>query len=201
LVTAPAADKEEGFVSLFDGKTLDGWQLLGGSGRGYVVDDGKIVCPKDGGGKLFTKKEYANFIFRFEYRLEPHGNNGVGIRAPMEGDAAYVGMEIQILDDDHADYAKLQPFQYHGSIYGVVAAKRGAPKKAGEWNTEEIVCDGRKVKVTVNDKVIVDANLDEVKDKATLDAHPGLQRTKGFIGFLGHGEHVELRNLRIKELP
>ncbi|HUY34239.1 MAG TPA: DUF1080 domain-containing protein [Pirellulales bacterium] len=198
---ALAADKEEGFARLFDGKSLDGWQLLRGSGRGYVVKDGAIVCPKDGGGNLFTNKEYANFIFRFEYRLEPHGNNGVGIRAPLEGDAAYVGMEIQVLDDDHPDYAKLQPFQYHGSIYGVVASRRGAPKKAGEWNTEEIVCDGRKVKVTVNDKVIVDANLDDVKDKTILDAHPGLKRTKGHIGFLGHGEHVEFRNVRIKVLP
>jgi hypothetical protein len=174
---------------------------VGGSGRGYLVEGGLLVCPKDGGGKLLTKKEYANFIFRFEYRLQPHGNNGVGIRAPLEGDAAYAGMEIQILDDDHAEYAKLQPYQYHGSIYGVVAAKRGGPKKAGEWNSEEIFCDGRKVRVTVNDKVVVDANLDDVKDKATLDAHPGLQRAKGYIGFLGHGEHVEFRNLRIKELP
>ncbi|HEV3007064.1 MAG TPA: DUF1080 domain-containing protein [Pirellulales bacterium] len=196
-----AADQEEGFVSLFDGKSLDGWKLVDGSGRGYVVEEGTIVCPKDGGGKLFTNKEYANFVFRFEYRLEPHGNNGIGIRAPLEGDAAYVGMEIQVLDDEHPDYAKLEPFQYHGSIYGCVAAKRGAPKKAGEWNTEEVLCDGRHVKVTVNDHVVVDANLDDVKDKATLDAHPGLQRVKGHIGFLGHGEHVEFRKMRIKELP
>jgi hypothetical protein len=196
-----AADKEEGFISLFDGKSLDGWQLVDGSGRGYVVEEGAIVCPKDGGGRLFTNKEYANFVFRFEYRLEPGGNNGVGIRSPLEGDPAYVAMEIQVLDDEHPGYAKLQPVQYHGSIYGVVAAKRGAPKKAGEWNTEEIVCDGRKVKVTVNDKVIVDANLDDVTDKGILDAHPGLKRDKGHIGFLGHGAHVEFRNLRIKELP
>jgi len=198
---ALAADKEEGFVSLFDGKGLDGWQLVDGSGRGYVVEEGAILCPKDGGGRLFTNKEYTNFVFRFEYRLEPGGNNGVGIRSPLEGDPAYVAMEIQVLDDEHPGYDKLQPFQYHGSIYGVVAAKRGAPKKAGEWNTEEIVCDGRKVKVTVNDKVIVDANLDDVKDKSVLDAHPGLKRAKGYIGFLGHGAHVEFRNLRIKELP
>jgi len=199
--SAMAADKEEGFISLFDGKSLDGWKLVDGSGRGYVVEEEAIVCPKDGGGRLFTNKEYANFVFRFEYRLEPGGNNGVGIRSPLEGDPAYVAMEIQVLDDEHPSYANLQPFQYHGSIYGVVASKRGAPKKAGEWNTEEIVCDGRKVKVTVNDKVIVDANLDDVKDKGVLDAHPGLQRAKGFIGFLGHGAHVEFRNLRIKELP
>lgn len=201
LAVAAGDEKEEGFVSLFDGKSLSGWQLIGKVGDGYEVEDGVLFSPAGGGGKLLTEKEYSNFVFRFEYRLQPGGNNGVGIRAPKEGDAAYVGMEIQILDDDDARYANLQPYQYHGSIYGVVAAKRGAPKKAGEWNSEEILCDGRHVKVTVNDKVVVDANLDDVKDDDTLAKHPGLKRTKGHIGFLGHGDRVEFRNIRIKELP
>ncbi|HVX13412.1 MAG TPA: DUF1080 domain-containing protein [Pirellulales bacterium] len=197
----PAAEDEKGFVSLFDGKTLDGWQLIGKVGPGYVVKDGVLVCPKDGGGKLFTNKEYANFVLRFEYWVEPGGNNGIGLRAPLEGDAAYFGMESQVLDDDAPQYANLEPGQYHGSIYKVLPAKRGAPKKAGEWNTEEIVCDGRHVKVTVNGQVTVDGNLDDVKDPETLKAHPGMQRTRGFVGFLGHASHVEFRNIRIKELP
>ena len=204
FIAAPAlaADKEEGFVPLFNGKNLEGWQIIGKVGPGYVVEDGMLVCPKNGGGKLFTNKEYANFILRFEYRLEPGGNNGVGLRAPLEGDAAYAGMESQILDDYSPRYAdKLEPGQYHGSIYKVLPAKRGAPKKAGEWNTEEIVCDGRHIKVTLNDQVIVDGNLDDVKDPEVLKAHPGIQRTRGHVGFLGHGEHVDFRNIRIKELP
>ena len=197
-----AADKEEGFVPLFNGKNLEGWQIIGKVGPGYVVEDGVLVCPKNGGGKLFTNKEYANFILRFEYRLEPGGNNGVGLRTPLEGDAAYAGMESQILDDYSPRYAdKLEPGQYHGSIYKVLPAKRGAPKKAGEWNTEEIVCNGRHIKVTLNDQVIVDGNLDDVKDPEVLKAHPGIQRTRGHVGFLGHGEHVDFRNIRIKELP
>jgi hypothetical protein len=198
-----AADDEKDFVSLFDGKTLDGWQIIGQVGPGYVVEEGTIVCPKDGGGKLFTKKEYANFVFRFEYRLEPGGNNGVGLRAPLEGDAAYAGMESQILDDYAPAYAdKLEPGQYHGSIYKVLPAKHGAPKKAGEWNTEEIVCDGRHIKVTVNGQVTVDGNLDDVTDPEVLKAHPGIQRQRGYVGFLGHGpETVTFRNMRIKELP
>ena len=198
---ARAADDEAGFKPLFDGKTLNGWQIIGKVGDGYIVKDGLLVCPKGGGGKLFTKQEYSNFILRFEYKLEPGGNNGVGLRAPLEGDAAYVGMESQILDDDAPQYANLEPGQYHGSIYKVLPAKRGAPKKAGEWNTEEIVCDGRHVKVTVNGKVIVDGNLDDVKDEKTLAEHPGMQRTKGYLGFLGHDAYVEFRNIRIKTLP
>lgn len=200
VLDVEAAD-EDGFVSLFNGKDLTGWQIVNKQGPGYVVENGILVCPKEGGGNLFTNKEYANFVFRFEYRLQPGGNNGVGLRAPLAGDAAYSGMESQILDDDSPQYANLEPGQYHGSIYKVVAAKRGAPKKAGEWNTEEIVCDGRHVKVTVNDKVTVDANLDDVKDPEVLKAHPGIQRTTGHIGFLGHGARVEFRNIRVKPLP
>jgi hypothetical protein len=199
---APAAD-EKGFVPLFNGKDLSGWTLFEKKkqGSGYIVEDGKIVCPKTGGGNLLTDKEFANFILRFEFRMEPGGNNGIGIRAPMAGDIAYSGMEIQILDHDHPRYAgRLKPTQYHGSIYDVVPAKTGALKKAEEWNEEEIRAEGRKIKVTVNGKMIVDANLDEITDPAVLKKHPGLARTSGRIGFLGHGTLVEFRNIRIREL-
>ncbi len=201
-LAATPADDEQDFTPLFNGKSLDGWLLVNKQGPGYLVEDGVLVCPADGGGNLFTEREYANFVLRFEFRLEPGGNNGVGIRSPLEGDPAYVAMEIQILDDDAEQYAgKLQPWQYHGSIYGVVPAKRGFTKPAGEWNCEEILCDGRHVRVTLNGEVIVDANLDEVKDPEVLEKHPGLARTSGHIGFLGHGTRVEFRNIRLKELP
>src|SRR5258708_7410647 len=78
-----------GFVNLFDGKTLTGWTLMGGSGPGYVPKDGILDVPADGGGNLFTEKEYSDFVFRFEFKLFPGSNNGVGIRAPLQGDAAY----------------------------------------------------------------------------------------------------------------
>jgi hypothetical protein len=195
---------EPGFTPLFDGKTLNGWTLVdkGKPGSGYIVQNESIVCPKDGGGNLLTDKEFANFILRFEFRFEPGGNNGIGIRAPVAGDIAYTGMEIQVLDHDHEKYkGRLKPTQYHGSIYDVVGAKTGALKPAGEWNSEEIVADGRRIKVTLNGKVIVDANLDDVKDPAILKKHPGLARASGRIGFLGHGSLVEFRNIRVKQLP
>jgi len=197
--TLTAADA--GFVKLFDGKTLTGWKLVGGHGPGYIVKDGLLVCPKEGGGNLFTEKEYSNFVFQFEYRLQPAGNNGVGIRAPLEGDAAYVGMEIQILDNEDPEYKDLRPAQYHGSVYDVIPAKRGYVKKPGEWNTEEIRAEGRHIKVTVNGTVILDADLDSVKDPEVLKKHPGLARASGHIGFLGHGALLEFRNIRVKELP
>jgi hypothetical protein len=198
--TAQAA-VESGFTQIFDGKTLDGWTNVNKTGRGYIIEGDRIVCPKDGGGNLYTVKEYSDFVFRFEFKLEDGSNNGVGIRAPFQGDAAYVGMEIQVLDDNSEKYkGKIRPEQHHGSVYDVIAAKPGSLKKAGEWNTEEIRAEGRRIKVTVNGKLITDADLNSVTNAEKIHKHPGLFRDKGHIGFLGHNEYVEFRNLRIKDL-
>jgi len=199
---AKSQSAEKGFNALFDGKSLDGWKLMRGHGPGYVVKDGSLVCPADGGGNLFTEKEYSNFVFRFEFKTEPGANNGVGIRAPFEGDAAYVGMEIQILDDGHERYkGKIKSEQHHGSIYDVIPARTGFLKPAGEWNEEEIMAQGSRIRVTLNGVIILDADLNDVREEATLKKHPGLKNKSGHIGFLGHGSLVEFRNIRIKALP
>ncbi len=200
-VTTSFAEVEEGFTSLFNGEDLTGWQIVGKRGPGYIVKDGVIVCPADGGGNLFTEKEYSNFILRFDVKISPAGNNGIGIRAPLQGDAAYAGMEIQVLDNEHKAYEKLQPWQYHGSVYGIFPAKRGYQNDADQWNTEEIIADGRTIKVTLNGTVILEENLNTVTDPQTILSHPGMLRDTGHIGFLGHGSHVEYKNIRIKELP
>jgi hypothetical protein len=203
----PVEEKAEGFVPLFNGKDLTGWV---GHTTGYTARDGKIVVlPNVGGGNLYTEKEYSDFVLRFEFKLTDSANNGIGIRTPLEGDAAYVGMEIQILDDNglkyndpnRKDYYKLKPYQYHGSIYGVVPAKTGYLKPLGQWNYEEIVADGPHIIVNLNGTTIVDANLDNVT-LPTVDGHkhPGLKNKKGHIGFLGHDDVLEFRNIRIKEL-
>jgi len=195
---------EEGFTPLFDGQTLQGWLYVFKKETqcGYTVENGMIVSLPEGGGNLFTVKEYGNFILRFEFRMEPGANNGIGIRAPLTGDVAYTGMEIQILDHDHPKYQGwLQPWQRHGSIYGVVPARTGYLKPAGEWNEEEIVADGNHIIVRLNGQVIVDADLSQVTDPEIVRKHPGLRRTRGHIGLLGHHSRVEFRNLRIKELP
>ena len=111
-------------------------------------------------------------------------------------------MELQILDNTALIYKDLKPYQYHGSIYGVVPAKRGYLKPVGEWNSEEVIANGRQITVKLNGVTIVDADIDEASASGTIDGneHPGLKREKGHIGFLGHGSHVEFRNIRIKEL-
>lgn len=203
LAACATAQPETGFASLFDGKTLNGWKGATPQGGGYGVTNGVIYCGKDG-RNLYTEKPYADFILQIEFKLEDGSNNGIGIRAPAEGDAAYAGMEIQILEDGAADrgkWGKLRPGQYHGSIYDVVPAKRGALKPPGEWNEEEITAIGRHIKVVVNGKTITDADLNDVTDPEIIRKHPGLFRDSGHIGFLGHGDYIEFRNIRIKELP
>jgi len=190
----------EGFEPLFNGKDLTGWT---GDTTSYVAEDGKIVIyPKRGSGNLYTEKEYSDFILRFEFKLTPGANNGLGIRAPLAGDAAYLGMELQILDNTAHIYKDLKPYQYHGSIYGIVPAKRGHLRPVGEWNYEEVIARGRRIIVNLNGVTIVDADIDEASTPETLDGkdHPGLKRDKGHICFLGHGSRVEFRNLRIREL-
>ena len=189
------------FVSLFDGKSLDGWELHGATGPGYVVKDGNLICPSDGGGNLYTQKQYSDFVFRFEFKLSEAGNNGIAIRAPQEGDAAYVGMEVQVLDDSAPQYANLEAGQYHSSIYKVAPAKRGALKPVGEWNSEEIRAIGRHISVKVNGIKTVDVDLNSITDKKVMAQHPGMLRERGSVGFCGHGpSEVEFRNIAIQDL-
>lgn len=194
-------ERQEGFIQLFNGKDLHNWI---GNTTDYVVEDGMIVIypDKGGHGNLYTEKEYADFIFRFEFQLTPGANNGLGIRTPLEGNPAYVGMELQILDNTAPIYRKLEQWQYHGSVYGVIAAKRGFLKPVGEWNSEEVIVRGSDIKIILNGTTIVDGNINEASRNGTVDGikHPGLKRKKGHIGFLGHGSVVKFRNIRIKEL-
>ena len=206
---------QDGFIPLFNGRNLDGWTGLNGNTTSYYVKDGVLICREDGKNFLYSEKQYANFVLRFEVKLDRGGNNGIGIRAPMNRRPHVEGMEIQIIDDPFyvrgipkpnkkpEEWTKVESYQSYGSIYGVVPAKPGHLKPAGEWNVQEILCDGRRVKITLNGAVIVDANLDQVKPLDKLD-HPGLQNKAGHIILFAHGDYgakVYFRNMIIKELP
>ena len=234
----PYPDKiEEGFVSLFNGKDLTGW--CGSQSYGVETITQKlnnktvrtfpvIACQpgkgKGGGGNLCTEREFENFILRFEFCLPRNANNGLGIRMPApDSHAAYDAMcELQILDDGGDKYTKLKPYQYHGSIYGIVPSLRdnvgkqiwGKDKnfagngsylrKPGMWNFEEVRVIGSRIQVILNGIMVVDADVAKIKGDGTdtpdKRKHPGLHRTKGHIGWLGHGHHVQWRNIRIKEV-
>lgn len=197
--------------ALFNGRDLSGWEQVGGRPGSWTVENGILVCKGGGGGWLSTTRQFADFELDLQFRLPPGGNSGVFLRAPRRGNPAYVGMEIQVLDDYAPGYANLRPTQYAGSIYDVVPAwpavakksdpalwSKRATKKAGEWQRMTILCHGRKVRVTLNGKVVVDANLDDYPDK--VKRHPGLKRTKGYIGLQNHGSRLEYRDIRIREI-
>jgi hypothetical protein len=194
-------ETKEGFSLLFDGTNINEWT---GNTAGYLIQDGALVVTPDkgSGGNLYTKNEYSDFVYRFEFQLTPGANNGIGVHAPLQGDAAYVGMEVQVLDSEHPMYAELQPYQYHGSVYGVIPAKRGYLKPTGEWNSEEIMVKGTKIKVTLNGTVIVDGDYALASKNGTIDhkEHPGLLNKTGHLGFLGHGDVVRFKNMRVKQL-
>lgn len=190
---------EAEFQSLFDGQTLTGWV---GDTTGYVVRDGAItVTPK--GRNLYTTEEYSDFVLRFEFKLTPGANNGLGIRTPPKGDAAYLGMELQILDSTHEKWANLKDWQYHGSCYGIAPAEQGHLMPTGSWNRQEVTVKGSQVRVVLNGATILDIDLEHVAPKGkTIDgrAHPGLRQKTGHICFCGHGDEVAFRNIRIKKI-
>ena len=201
LGTARAEDASPapaGFTSLFTGTDLTGWA---GAVDNYEVRDGAIVCKPGQGGTLHTKESYGDFIVRFEFRLPPGGNNGLAIRYPGSGDPAYTGMcELQVLDSEHPKYAKLDPRQYHGSAYGMAAARRGHLRPTGEWNEQQVTVQGSRITVELNGTTILDADLKDVTEFLDGKAHPGKDLKEGFFGFAGHGDPVMFRRIAIKRL-
>lgn len=188
---------EEGFTPLFNGTDLTGWT---GDTDGYKAEAGELVCEP--GGNLYTESDYSDFEFRFEFKLTPGANNGLGIRVQPGAHAAYDAIELQILDDTAEKYKDLKPWQFHGSVYGIVPAKQGFLKPVGEWNSQEVIADGSHIKVILNGETIVDADLKEATKDGMPDAkeHPGLFNASGRIGFIGHGDVLYLRNIRVKSL-
>lgn len=188
-----------GFQSIFNGRDFEGWSGPVGE---YEVKDGALACKPGKGGTIFTKAEYENFVARLEFKLPPGGNNGLAIRYPGSGDAAYGGMcELQVLDDNYEKVrGPIDPRQAHGSAYGMFPAHRGYQHPIGEWNYQEVTVNGSKIKVELNGTVILDCDLSQVKELMGNSPHPGKDRTKGHFGFAGHSDPVMFRNIAIRPL-
>lgn len=192
--------EEAGSVPVFDGSTLAGWT---GAVENYEVVAGAIQCKPGHGGVLYTKDEYSDFVATLEFKLPPAGNNGLAIRFPgnSAGDAAYIGMcELQVLDSEHPNYAKIDPRQAHGSAYGMFAAHRGFLRPTGEWNFEKVTVKGSTLNVELNGYVILDCDLANVKEFMANTPHPGKDRTSGYFGFAGHSDPVAFRNIKLRPL-
>ena len=189
----------DGFERIFNGRDFSGWS---GEVDNYQIVDGAIACRPGKGGNVYTSGEYGNFVARVEFTLPPGGNNGLAIRYPGSGNPAYVGLcELQVLDDTAEKYASLDARQYHGSVYGQIAARRGFLREPGEWNFQELTVDGTRVKVELNGTVIVDGDLAEVEDfMGGAEKFTGRNRTQGHFGFAGHSDPVQFRNVQIRRL-
>jgi len=188
----------DGFTPLFNGRDFTGWE---GPVDDYEVRDGAIACRPNRGGTIYTAEEYGDFIVRMEFKLPPGGNNGLALRYPGHGDTAYVGLcELQVLDDTAAKYANLDPRQYHGSAYGMIASHRGYLRPVGEWNYQEVTVRGTTLRVELNGTVILDGDLSTVDEFLDNKTHPGLARTRGAFGFAGHNDPVLFRHISLLEL-
>jgi hypothetical protein len=192
---AAAAPRGPQWINLFNGRDLTGWSVPGTGENHWIAEGRRLICDSERGGSwLATDREYGNFDLELEFKVPPGGNSGVFLRAPLEGKA----LEIQILDDYAGKHAGLKPSQYTGSLYNLAGAKPGASKKAGEWQTMSIQCQGKKVRVVLNGVEVVLADLEDYRKE--IENEPGMSRMRGRIGLQDYGQRVEFRNIRIKTL-
>lgn len=199
ILVACASDKDKGFDAIFNGENLDGWTYKKTKNYkeevGYVVKNGELIT-NGRSGNLYTNKRYKNYILKFEFRFEKgkDNNNGLGMRTEIDGIApAHSAFEIQILDNSSPKYTKLKPYQYHGSIYGKVPAKKGFLNPVGEWNSQEVTINGNMLTVILNGTLITKADLSEYPEK--------FRKKEGHLCLAGHKDGVSFRNMKIKELP
>lgn len=223
--SAASLPPEVGFVDLFDGKSLDGWHVVGTPG--WRVENGILLAPGKGSGWLRSNKEYADFVLRVTFRNTKNGNSGVFIRAGERGRTSRTGMEIQILDDADKPLSRTSS----GALYDLVAPTRNAVKPVGEWNVYEITARGVEIRITLNgvpvqnvrtNDGVINAALEQrvIAEKAAYERcavaaattnakAPSLpqpfpllreRRRQGFVGLQNHGTSIEFGSVQIKVL-
>lgn len=177
-------------------------KIWAGDIENYTISDRIIQSIEDKGGTIYTIETYTDFTVSFEFKLPPGGNSGLAIRYTGEGTPAYAGMcELQILDDTDKKYAELDPRQYHGSAYGMVAAQRGYLKPLGEWNQQTVTVIGSTIEVILNNQRILKADLATVTEfKGKRKKYVHRSSTEGHFGIAGHQSPVAFRNLRIRKI-
>lgn len=195
------ADDSKGFVPLFNGRNFAGWK---GDTEAFFVATNKqgvaeIRSVPMKWGDLYTRKQYSDFILRFEYSVGEYGNNGIGLRVNYPCRSASFDGGFQIVLRDDLAYIGQETWRNDASIYGVMAAKNSAAKAPDKWNREEIVLKGGMLSVSVNGVEVLKANLDALSP-ADGKTHRGLRNRKGHIALLSRKSNTAVRNLQIKEL-
>jgi len=201
---------DDGFVPLFNGKDLSGWQA--GPESAWVVEEGVIALQRREDGKehngdyLWTRETYGDFVLELEFRIPEQANSGVFLRTSDLKDPVYTGIEMQVANS--YGRAGLSRGGTAGAIYDLQAPSRNAVRKPGEWNHVRITCRGPRIAVELNGEPVVDLDLDRwtqpgLNPDGSKNKFPralkDFART-GHIGLQDHGRPVWYRNLRIKRL-
>lgn len=214
LLLGRSSAEEDGFTPLFPENGVPrGWlvrewnDLAKPAPRGveWTVKDGVLHSGRERGTWLVSEKEYGDFILEFEVKLTEKGNSGVALRAPLKGDPAFDGMELQLADFRYNTDAKES--ELTGAIYRAIAPSKQVYKPT-EWNRGRVELKGTHLKVTLNGEVIQDVDLDKfdqpTKRHDGSNAPPVKDRPrKGHLGFQHLSREnapVLIRGVRIKEL-
>ncbi len=211
-IAAAAAENDSGFVPLFPedgvpkGWVVRAWDNVKNPADGiWKVENGVLKGGLPRGNWLLSEKEYGDFILEFEFKLGQRGNSGCALRAPMFGDPAFDGMELQMADFRYNTNAK--PSELTGGLYRAVAPTKQVYKPT-QWNKYHVMLRGSKVQVDLNGERIQDIDLNDFKETVKRhdgsDAPPLKDRPRrGHIGFQElsrEDSRVEIRNARIKVL-
>ncbi len=200
-------EREEGFESLFDGRSLRSWRAFRGEGppaTGWVVRDAAIVHEHGGGGgDLVTLEEYADFDFRFSFRVAPGANSGVIWHVLETAEQTYMtGPEFQVLDD-----LASPPDGKHGvgALYDLVPAEGKTVLPAGEWNEGRVVVHGGRVQHWLNGARVLDVpcagpEWEVMVQQSKFRDWPFARSGRGRIALQDHGDEVAFRNLRVRSL-
>lgn len=204
-----AAERREGFVSLFDGRSLQGWHGYGKSAQpvaGWKVVDGAIVRAAEG-GDLVSDRQYGDFDLRIDWKISEGGNSGIFYRGSESEPQIYrSAIEYQVLDNDRHPDGKNGRDRWASALYGLYAPSKITTRPVGEWNQTRIVVRGDHVEHWLNGEKVVDVTLGSPDWKARVAASKfkdwpafGVARS-GVIGLQDHGDTVSYRNIRIREL-
>jgi hypothetical protein len=207
------SEKNDGWISLFDGKTTDGWHTYheAKAGSAWTVEDGALHLnpkSKDGHGDIVTSKEFSNFDLKVEWKISPKGNSGVIFYVkedPKIEESYQSGPEMQVLDNDGHPDGKI-PKHRAGDLYDLISCSKETVKPVGEWNQVEIIANHGDLKLFLNGYNVVhttmwDANWKKMVAGSKFKEWPVFGTfTSGRIDLQDHGDEVWFRNIKIKSL-
>ena len=198
LVGCRTSVPDRGFRPVFDQASLAAWDCLPGGAGAFELREGILGSRPGREGRLFSEREYGDFVLRFEFQGEKGATCGLALRAASEPEPGVMGIEVQL----GAGWAQGgETLGGHGTVVGFGAREGGYSRGPESWNQQEIICEGRRVRSILNGRLIQDLDMNEYPRPEVFLRRPGLLREKGKIGLVARGGRVMLRGLSIKEMP